>query len=67
MLGVFEFAALHDVFRVGIRGDDFVFFQARVSAAVIEMQVRVDDDIDFAAGPGRGPQAWSFRYGPSTA
>ena len=48
MLGVFEFSALHHVLRVGIRGDDLISFHARVSAAMIEMQVRVDHDVNFA-------------------
>ena len=46
-LRVFQFAALHDVSRVRKSGHRFSVHDARVPAAMIEMQMRVDDDVDF--------------------
>src|SRR6202167_1634639 len=42
-----EFAALHHVTRIGVRRHHFVADYARVPAAMVEMQMRIDDDIDF--------------------
>jgi hypothetical protein len=44
--GVFEFAALSDVTCARERRDYLVL--DRVAAAVIEMKMRIDDQIDFA-------------------
>src|SRR5260221_9957119 len=44
---VFEFTALNHVTSPGERGYCAAIFDASVAAGVIEMKVRVDDEIDF--------------------
>ena len=39
---------LNEVLRVRKRRHHFVFLDSRISAAVVKMQMRVDDDIDVA-------------------
>ena len=48
MHGVVEFALLDNILSVRKGGDDFVAFDARVSAAMVEVEMRVDDDINVA-------------------
>jgi hypothetical protein len=55
MAGVFEFAAMHEVARVGKRGHGLAVDDARIPSAMIEMQMRVDDDVDLLGfEPARG-------------
>jgi hypothetical protein len=44
---VLKFAALHDVARVRKNGDGFSVHDARIPAAMVEVQVGVDNDVDF--------------------
>ena len=46
-LGMLQFAALHDVARIGKRRDELAVHAARIPAAVVEMQVRIDDQVDL--------------------
>ncbi len=41
-----EFAALHHVARIAKGRNYFVIRDARVAAAMVEMQMRVDHDVD---------------------
>ena len=43
---VLVFAFLHEILRVRESWHRFVFLDARVSAAMVKVQVRVDDNID---------------------
>src|ERR1700751_4428787 len=42
-----EFAALDHVSRISECGNHFVIYDAGVTAAVVEMEMRVDDDVDI--------------------
>ncbi len=45
--GVLEFVALHDVARIREDGQRFPVHDARVPAAMIEVQMRVDHNVDL--------------------
>src|SRR5271155_6029946 len=45
-LRVFELAALHHVSRVRKCGDHFILLYTRVPSAMLEVQMRVDYDVD---------------------
>ena len=44
---MFEFASLHDIRALGNVGTGFAVHNARIPATMIEMEVRIDYDIDF--------------------
>ena len=52
--GVLEFAALDEVTRIWKCRARFAVYDARVPSAMIEMEVRIDDDIDFFGGERLG-------------
>ncbi len=54
ILGVLEFGALDVIARVRKCGHKFAIDDSRVPSAMIEMQVRVDDDIDFLGPDATG-------------
>jgi hypothetical protein len=50
---VLKFAALDDVTSMRVGGQHFIAVKIGIASAVIEVQVRVDDDVNFVSGEAK--------------
>ena len=66
-LGVLEFAAMHDIARIRKHRHGLPIHDARVPAAMIEVQMRVHHDIDLLGRHAVGTSCSGRRGAPSKA